>query len=229
MEQNAPQMSPARPPAPQERAPERAPSTRSRWAVLAAIALALLAADQVTKFLAVKHLTTRFAEAGATTLREEVSVFVTARHLRGSALPSKVVVPGFWSHHYAENPGAAWSFAATWPEHVRRPFFHVVSLLAIGLIAFYFHKLAPNQRLLSLALSLVMGGALGNLLDRLMRGYVIDFIDWHLNDHAWQNARVHWPTFNVADSAITVGVMLIALDSLLSWLRERREARAAAA
>jgi signal peptidase II len=66
------------------------------------------------------------------------------------------------------------------------------------------------------ALALVFGGALGNLVDRLHLTYVIDFIDWHVGD-------AHWPTFNVADAAITVGVGLL----MLEWLREARQARGA--
>ena len=66
-----------------------------------------------------------------------------------------------------------------------------------------------------------MGGALGNLLDRVMRSYVIDFIDWHLNDPNW-HTRWHWPTFNVADTGISLGVALIALDTLKSWWAQRK-------
>jgi signal peptidase II len=209
----------------------KAPSLRRRWALLAAIAFTVLAADQVTKFLAVKHLTRTFEVARAETLSEQVSAFVKEKHLRerGLSLGPRPVVPVFWSHIYAENPGAAWSMFASWPDHVRIPFFHVISVLAIGLIGFYFHKLKSDQRLLQVALALVMGGALGNLLDRFLRGYVIDFIDWHLNDPLWVTARWHWPTFNIADAGISLGVGLIALDTLLVWLEQRRAARRPAA
>jgi signal peptidase II len=204
-----------------------APARARRWVFLAAVASTLLAADQVSKFYAVRELTTAFDDAHATTLRQQLAAFVREHHLGARALPPVTIVPAFWSHRYAENPGAAWSFAASWPERVRVPFFHLVSLLAIGIIGFYFRSLRPDQRLLRVALALVMGGALGNLADRLARGYVIDFIDWHLNDPGWLQPALHWPTFNVADAGITSGVALIALDSVLGWFEQRRTAAAA--
>lgn len=195
-----------------------------RWKMLLLVAGLVLFFDQFTKFQAVKHLTTVFEQQGASTLGEELSVYFSEKELRRHATPPKTVFHSWWSHVYAENPGAAWSFAANWPENIRLPFFHLVSLLAIVFILVFFNSLGTSQRLLKLALALVLGGALGNLTDRVVRGYVIDFIDWHLNDPFWMNPKAHWPTFNVADVAITVGVALIALDSLLSWIQERRRA-----
>ena len=209
------------------------PNTRTRWGLLIGVALALVAADQVTKFLAVKHLTTAFRDVGAQTLGEQVRAFVSVEHPNARAHePGSRCVPvvkAFWSHCYAENPGAAFSFARNWPEHVRVPFFHVVTILAIVMITLYYRKLEPGQHLLRAALCLVMGGAVGNLIDRLVRGYVIDFIDWHLNDYWWATPSVHWPTFNIADVGISVGVGLIALDSILQWFAQRRAATRAEA
>lgn len=213
-------------------APAPAAPARAYWGLLVAIALTILVADQVSKFLAVKHLTTAVQNSHAQTLGAEVETWLTQKHLMGQALmPTELapVIPSFWSWRYAENPGAAWSFAAGWPENVRVPFFHLVSLLAIGLIAFYYRRLKDDQRLLRLALALVMGGALGNLVDRLIRGYVIDFVDWHLNDHFWARPGVHWPTFNVADTGISVGVALIAVDTVLVWWAARKPTRPAPA
>jgi signal peptidase II len=152
------------------------------------------------------------------------------------------VIPHFWSNRYAENPGAAWSMLASAPESVRDPFFRIVSVVALCLIAFYYSRLRPGQGLLGVALSLVMGGAIGNLIDRFVRSYVIDFIDWHVNDAEWRKLwdwpsiewtnhglgftwvkmHPHWPTFNIADTGISVGVALIALDTLLVWWAQRR-------
>jgi signal peptidase II len=83
----------------------------------------------------------------------------------------------------------------------------VVSLLALGAIALYALRLPSTDRLSQTALSLVMGGALGNLIDRARLGSVIDFVDVFWGPH-------HWPAFNVADSAISVGVVLLVLDML---------------
>ncbi len=119
-------------------------------------------------------------------------------------------IEDYWHFRYVENPGAAWGLFANLPDGVRRAFFHVVSLAALAFIFAMYVRLEPGQRLVRVALALVAGGALGNFMDRLVRGYVIDFIDWH-----WRNQPgMRWPTFNVADAAICVGVALMLLDSL---------------
>jgi signal peptidase II len=194
------------------------------WVKLVVIALTVVSIDQYTKFLAVKNLTFGFERAHAHTMREQLEVFAHQRHLMGQIKPPfyETVIPHFWTNRYAENPGAAWSLLAGQPESFRVPFFHVVSLVAILLIGMYYSKLRSDQGLLAVALSLVMGGAIGNLVDRLLRGYVVDFIDWHINDPEWHSPRLHWPTFNVADTGISVGVALIALDTLLVWWASRR-------
>jgi signal peptidase II len=177
-------------------------STRLRIAI--AVAAVVFVLDQISKFLAVKHLTN--AMAGAVGFGAEVAAFMGVHH---PVREGRVVVSeSFWSFIYAENPGAAWSFLRDAPEYFRTPFFLVVSLAAMVFIIFYFRKTTDPQWLLRLALALVFGGALGNFFDRVRLGYVIDFIDWH-----WYSGYT-WPTFNVADSAITVGVIIMAADML---------------
>ena len=188
-----------------------------RFRVLLLVGLATLAADQVTKYLAVAHLTE--ALEGRTGLArvegffseqspEDAAPLAGAYHRR--ATPPYHFIENYWHFRYVENPGAAWGLFASLPESVRRPFFHLVTLAALGFILFMYVRLTPEQRLMRGALALVSGGALGNFLDRLLRGYVIDFIDWH-----WRNQPgMRWPTFNVADSAICVVVGLLLLDSL---------------
>ncbi|PTL84601.1 signal peptidase II [Vitiosangium sp. GDMCC 1.1324] len=191
-----------------------------RFRVLILVGLATLAADQVTKYLAVAHLTE--ALDGRTGL-SRVEGFFSEQNLdndppvegahRRSTRPYRFI-EDYWHFRYVENPGAAWGLFASLSESVRRPFFHLVSLVALGFIFFMYVRLTPEQRMVRWALALVAGGALGNFLDRLLRGYVIDFIDWH-----WRNQPgMRWPTFNVADAAICVGVGLLLLDSL----RDRR-------
>jgi signal peptidase II len=94
-------------------------------------------------------------------------------------------------------------------ENVRRPFFLLVSVAAIAFIMTLYRRLLPRQRALKWGLPLVLGGALGNVLDRIRYGQVIDFIDVHV---VYRGVERHWPTFNVADVAICVGVGLMALD-----------------
>jgi signal peptidase II len=104
------------------------------------------------------------------------------------------------------NPGAAFSFlsdAGGW----QRWFFVAVSLLASVALLFWLRKLKPEQWPMAVALSLVLGGAIGNLIDRLWLGHVVDFIQVYYRDF-------YWPAFNIADSAITVGAVLLVWDAL---------------
>ena len=106
---------------------------------------------------------------------------------------------------YMRNQGAAFSFlsgAGGW----QRWFFIGLAVIASVFICFWLKKLNRSQRWEAIAWSLVLGGALGNLIDRILYGYVIDFLDVYVGD--W-----HWPAFNVADSAITVGVVMLVLAS----------------
>jgi signal peptidase II len=127
----------------------------------------------------------------------------------------------------AYNPGGAWGLFQHHSEYVRRPFFLLVSLLAVAFIINLYGRLTPGQRALKWGLPLVLGGALGNLSDRIIRSNVIDFIDYQakwIEDMNRLVAKVvkgwsvtnHWPTFNVADIAICVGVGLMAVDMFTS-------------
>jgi len=113
------------------------------------------------------------------------------------------VIDGLFSITYLRNKGAAFSFLAdaSW----RLPFFILVSIIAVVAIMVAFGKLRDDQRLAAVSLSLILSGAVGNLIDRIRLGEVIDFLDVYWRSH-------HWPAFNVADSAICVGVALLALD-----------------
>jgi lipoprotein signal peptidase len=118
-----------------------------------------------------------------------------------------------WQGHLtlilAKNRGGAWGLLQTTSENVRRPFFLLVSVAAIAFIMSLYRRLLPRQRALRWGLPLVLGGALGNVFDRVRYGHVIDFIDAHV---LYRGLERHWPTFNVADIAICVGVGLMALD-----------------
>ena len=105
------------------------------------------------------------------------------------------------------NTGAAFSFlsdAGGW----QRWFFVVLAVGVTGVLGFWLARLERGERLSALSLSLVIGGAVGNLIDRVAYGKVIDFID------VYWDASLHWPAFNVADSAILVGVVLLLVESL---------------
>jgi signal peptidase II len=126
-------------------------------------------------------------------------------------------VVSVWKNHVefilARNRGGAWGLLQGTSENVRRPFFLLVSVAAIAFIVTLYRRLQPRQRALKWGLPLVLGGALGNVFDRIRYGHVIDFIDVHL---VYKGHEHHWPTFNVADIAICVGVGLMALDMFTS-------------
>ena len=116
---------------------------------------------------------------------------------------SFAVISGFLNITYVRNPGAAFSFFADASPAFRSVFFLVVTVLAIILVLFYIARSKSDEEpLMVFALSLILSGALGNFIDRVRIGEVIDFIDVHLGAY-------HWPAFNVADSAITVGAFLM--------------------
>ncbi len=119
------------------------------------------------------------------------------------------VLDDFFHFSYTRNPGAAFGFLSGENSAWRRPFFLVVSFLAIAVILWIFRRVLWEQKLLIWALSLIVGGALGNFIDRMAYGWVIDFIDWHYY------REYTWPTFNIADAQISIGVALMALEIFL--------------
>jgi signal peptidase II len=128
------------------------------------------------------------------------------------------VLEGFFYLTHVRNPGAAFGLFAESPEPLRKFLFIGVALLAIVLIISFYRGLAPGDRLSALALGLILGGATGNLLDRLRHGEVVDFLHFVL----W--GGYIWPDFNIADSVIVVGVILLVLELLASEGETRAEA-----
>jgi signal peptidase II len=112
------------------------------------------------------------------------------------------VIDGIFSLTYIRNTGAAFGFLARSGEFFRRTFLIGFSIAAIGFIVVMLRRLPQHEKLLTVALGFILGGAIGNLIDRLLYGEVIDFLDFYWSYH-------HWPAFNVADSFITVGVVVI--------------------
>ena len=115
----------------------------------------------------------------------------------------------------AHNTGAAFSFLASaggW----QRWFLAGVALVVSLVVSVWLTRLKHSEKMLGIALGLVLGGGLGNLIDRVSLGYVVDFISWHYND--W-----YWPAFNVADSAICVGAVLLVWDSFFGESSKQEE------
>jgi len=114
------------------------------------------------------------------------------------------VLPGFFNITYVRNKGAAFGILSR-PGGVVGPYLLILaSLLAIGFLVWIWLRERPSSLRDTASLGLILGGAVGNLVDRVKAGEVIDFLDFHLGPY-------HWPAFNLADSAVTVGVLLFAL------------------
>jgi signal peptidase II len=143
-----------------------------------------------------------FLVGGVIVALDQVTKIWIAQNMRLYA--TDPVLPGFLELHYIRNAGSAFGFLSGSQSPFRIPFFIGVSILAIGIILYLFHKMEESEYVVPVALSLVLGGAVGNLIDRIRLGEVIDFIYFHYK-------RFAWPAFNVADIAITVGVFLLIL------------------
>ncbi|MDC0711445.1 signal peptidase II [Stigmatella sp. ncwal1] len=197
-----------------------------KYLILLVVTLVLLVLDQWTKFAVVGELTTRFdgLETSGERLQamygEPPPLGMDGRHFRSKR--SIDVSESFLRLRYEENPGAAWGMFRNLSPSTRGPLFHVVSLGAVLLIGYYFTKLSgtdPAEKWALWGLSLVLGGALGNYIDRIARGFVVDFIQAHWMDKAY------WPSFNVADMAICVGVGLLIIDAFVRKERPAETAR----
>ena len=141
-------------------------------------------------------------------LDQATKLYVDANFRLHESMP---VIRGFFNLTYVRNKGAAFGILAD--NAVRIPFFITVSIVAMLGILWYINRIRNDQKLAVFSLSLVFAGAFGNLIDRIRLGEVIDFLDVF-----WQ--RYHWPAFNVADSAITVGVTLLLIDM---WREDRKK------
>jgi len=143
----------------------------------------------------------------ATVAMVVLSDFITKAYISSSMSlhESFAVISGFLNITYVRNPGAAFSFLADAPAIFRSIFFMSVTVIAIILVLYYIAKSKIEEPLMIFSLSLILSGAVGNLIDRMQFGEVIDFIDVYISSY-------HWPAFNVADSAITVGAFIMILE-----------------
>ena len=192
---------------------------RSRNALIlcfAAIAL-LTVADLGSKHWALERLSR--APIGQSRPACEPSVNGRIPPQRLSTRPI-VLIDGYLEFRYAENCGAAFGFMREGPALFRKGVFYVAALGAVLLLLFMFAG-GRGGSLFAWSVPLIVAGAIGNLVDRIRLGYVVDFVRFHLHD------RWAYPTFNVADVWITAGVILILLDGFRETRRERLEAQQA--
>jgi signal peptidase II len=192
--------------------------TPAQWLFFAVVSLVTAGLDLWSKAWAIGRLSTATTRPmPLCTPPEGMSHYVYQRHPSGDL----TLINGYLDFRYAENCGGAWGLLHGANEKFRKPFFLLVTIGAVLFILHLYRTLEQGQRSMRWALPLVLGGALGNLVDRMRLGYVVDFIDAHLKD------RYHWPTFNVADIAITVGIGLMLLEYVLGPKKAPAKARPA--
>ena len=152
-------------------------SMMRRYVVLGFVVLAIIVVDQITK------------------------AYIDGSMYLHESIP---IIPGYFNLTYIRNPGAAFGIMGTMSSGFRIIFFFLTSVLAMGLLITIFIRLDPGDWWGQLTIASSFGGAIGNFIDRLQYGEVIDFLDVYINGY-------HWPAFNVADSAISVGVCSLLL------------------
>jgi signal peptidase II len=140
---------------------------------------------------------------GIVLVLDQITKYLIRTHVR--LFDTITVIPGFFNITYVRNKGAAFGILSGLPEFWRSAFFIGVTIVAVAAIGVLILK--TTDRLPVYAFSLIAGGAVGNLIDRIRFGEVVDFIQWYVRSH-------YWPSFNVADSAITIGVVLLAVEML---------------
>jgi signal peptidase II len=140
---------------------------------------------------------------GIVLLLDQVTKYVVEARIRLHDVI--IVIPGFFNLTHVRNKGAAFGILSSLPEVWRSAFFIAVTIIAVAAIILLIRK--THERLPVYAFSLIAGGAVGNVIDRMRYGEVVDFIQWYVKSY-------YWPSFNVADSAISIGVALLVVEML---------------
>ena len=153
-----------------------------KYRVVLAIAAIVLFLDQLTKWY----------------IRSTISLY-----------ESITVIDSFFHITYVRNSGGAFGLLGGSSAALRLPFFLTVSVVAVVVLLYFVRRVEPGQGILLLALGAILGGALGNFVDRMISGEVTDFLDFHWHGY-------YWPAFNVADSCISTGMVILLLHSLFT-------------
>lgn len=160
-----------------------------KYLILIVVSLLVIAIDQMTK------------------------VYVHSHFELGESI---TVIPGFFNFTYVRNIGAAFGIFTDSPETFRHIFFLSIPAIAVAIIVYFIYGLPESERLQILALSSIAGGALGNYIDRIQHGFVIDFLDVHIKN------IYSWPVFNIADSAIVIGVGVLTILMIQEFFAEKK-------
>lgn len=150
--------------------------------------------------------------AGLIVIADQITKYYATLELK---MYKAVAVMPMFNFTLMHNEGAAFSFlsdAGGW----QRWFFTIISLVVSIVLVFWIKKLKPEEKFQAMAFSLILGGAVGNLIDRVRFGYVVDFIEIYYHQYSW-------PAFNIADSAITVGVIILIVDTLFPNLFKKKQ------
>ena len=148
----------------------------------------------------------------AVVVMDQWSKWLVERHLPLHR-PTEII-PGFLNFTHVQNTGVAFGMFAANGSSTGTAVLTALGLIALTVVGLYFWHTSARDTLMLLSLSLILGGAVGNLMDRIAAGFVTDFIDAYIGSY-------HWHTFNLADSAITIGICLMALEIVLSGKRSR--------
>jgi len=138
---------------------------------------------------------------------------IQSKFYHGESIP---VLDGFFNFTYVRNPGAAFGFMANAHDSIRKPLFLLIPLIACGWIMTLMWKVRNTNNILLMSYSLILAGAIGNLIDRFSLGYVVDFFDFYVGN-------AHFPAFNIADSCITIAAFLLILDFFLEIKNRKKE------
>jgi signal peptidase II len=179
---------------------------RAKWILFLIVATLSLIADQVTKIWARAALPTVSLKGAASCV---VPDDIVNRTCQGHPVS---VIKGLWEWRLSMNPGSAFGLFST--QGAARIGLSVVGIIAVFGMLWMLRKARPDQRILHWALALVVGGAIGNLVDRIWFGVVTDFVLWRYDTH-------EWPVFNVADVVLVVGVGLMFIDIQKEGRREK--------
>jgi len=139
-------------------------------------------------------------------LLDQISKWLAINHLEPNQILS--IIPGFFNLVFVKNRGMAFGILSQSRSGLSYYFLIATTILAIGVILFFSYWAKRKEKWLTIGLSLILGGAIGNLIDRVRLGYVIDFLDFFLKGY-------HWPAFNVADSGVTAGTFWLLIHIIV--------------